>query len=52
MEEYGFPYYDLCKRILTTHGDLHPVTPTIKTLHSQVQIMLTVLLREEVLAQS
>ena len=43
MQEYGYPYYDLFKRMIITHGDLHPSIPTIKTLHSQIQIMYSIL---------
>jgi hypothetical protein len=48
-EHFGFPFYDLFKRIMTTHGDLHPLVQTVKTLHSQVQILYSTLFSEEVL---
>lgn len=48
-EYFGFPFYDLCKRILITNGDLHPVMASIKTIHSQVQILYSVLFSKEVM---
>ena len=48
-EYFGFPFYDLCKRVLMTNGDLRPQQTTIKTVHSQVQILYSTLFSKEVL---
>lgn len=47
-EHFGFPFYDLFKRILATHGDAHPALQTVKTMHSQVLILYASLFSEEV----
>lgn len=42
-EHFGFPFYDLIKRVLITHGDSKPQVSTIKAVHSQVAILYGVL---------
>ena len=48
-EHFGYPFYDLFKRIQSTHGDFKPNIQTVKTMHSQVQILYSSIFTEEVL---
>ena len=51
QEHFGYPFYDLFKRLLSTHGDLHPLVQSVKTMHSQAQIFCSILLSDAVFEQ-
>ena len=39
QEQFGYPFYDLIKRIMHTYGDTQPQPSTIKAMHSQLQLL-------------